>query len=116
MAIGGVNCLSRGVPHQGFADFLQDTGFHHSAVKGVPEIVESVVADSRPTDRTRPGRFDLADGLAFESENESVFFPLRLEKLGEPSRKRNLTGLALGRFRVRDKKNLAVEVDMLPTL
>ena len=71
-----MHVLTRGVPHEGLADFLQDAGFHHSAVEGVPKIVEAVVANSRPSDRRLPGRFDLADGLAFEGEYKSFFFSL----------------------------------------
>ena len=111
-----MHVLSRGVPHESFADFLEDAGFHHSGVEGVPEIMEAVVTNSRPANRRLPGRFDLADRLAFEGEDESFVFPFGPKELGEPRRERNLTGFALGRFRVRNGENVAVEVDVLPAL
>ena len=71
-----MHVLTRGVPHEGLADFLQYTCFHHSAVEGVPKIVEAVVANSRPADRRRPGRFDFVKWLAFEGKYKSFFFSL----------------------------------------
>lgn len=71
-----MHILARGVPHQGFADFLQDAGFHHSAVEGVPQVVEPVIANPGAADRRLPGRLDLADGLAFEGKDQSFRFLL----------------------------------------
>ena len=69
MDVDGVHILAARVPHQGFADFLEDAGFHHSAVEAVPEIVETVVANPRTADRRHPCGLDLANGMAFEVED-----------------------------------------------
>lgn len=74
MDVGGVHVLAGGVPHQGFADFLQDAGFHHSAVEGVPQVVEAVVTNPGAPDGRLPGRLDLADGLAVEGKDQSFRF------------------------------------------
>ena len=116
MDIGGVHILTRGVPHQGFADFLQDAGFHHSAVEGVPEVVEAVVTNPGAADGRHPGRLDLADGLAFEGKNPSFRFLLCPKELEEAPGEGDLAGFAFRRFRVSDEEKLAVEVDVLPAL
>lgn len=102
--------------HQGFADFLQDAGFHETAVEAVPEVVETVVTNPGAADRCHPRRLDFVDGLAFEGKDQSFRFPLRAKELEEAPGEGDLTGFAFGRFRVGDRKKLAVDVDVLPAL
>ena len=93
-----MHILARGVPHQGFADFLQDAGFHQPAVEAMPEVVEPVVANSGAADRRHPGRLDFADGLAFEGKDQPLRFLLRAKEFEETLGERDLAALAFRGF------------------
>ena len=111
-----MHVLSRGVTHNGLADFLEDSRFHHSAVESVPEIVKAVVADARAPDGRLPCRLDSVDRTALEGKDQPLSLPFGLKKFGESCGKRDFAGFAFGGFRVRDGENPAGEVDVFPPL
>ena len=83
MDVGGVHVLSGGVPHQGFADFLQYAGFHHSAVEGVPKIVEPKFCQARLCDPKSPllGDVDRWHHGAIRVANHEIFIGYPLAQL-----------------------------------
>jgi len=98
MDVGGVRALAGAMSHQCFADFLQDAGFHHSAVEGVPEVVEAVVTNPGAANRSSPGRLDFVDGLAFEGKDQTFRLRFRAKDLKEAPGEGNLAGFAFRGF------------------
>lgn len=88
--------------HEGLSNFLYYSGFHQSCVERVPEIVESVIADTCSTDRVFPSGLDGVNGFVVEREDEAFGFDPRGEQLLQPARERDFPSLTPGGFRVSD--------------
>jgi hypothetical protein len=116
VGVDRVHVLSARMPHERFADFLHNSRFHESCVKGVPEIMEPVVADARSADGGFPRGLHRADRALVEREDDSCVLP-EGEKFGVRSfSERHFPALASGGFRTADKEQVPAEIDVLPAL
>ena len=84
--------------HQRHADILNYSGLHEACVEGVPEIVDSEVAQLGALECAQPALSDPRQRLAPHGEDDSVFLGLLGKKPIETVCQGNLAALALDGF------------------
>src|SRR5690348_16053306 len=102
--------------HDRFTQVLVESGFHRQRVERVAEVVETAITDRCAADGGLPGSLDRLDRLVMKREHQ----PFRLP----PAEKQGIHFFGEGDFAAfsarrlgtGNEEQLAVEVDMFPTL
>jgi len=111
-----IDLLAGGVAHEGLPHVLHHACFHQACVKRVAKILKTEVAKAGTTDGGLPSRFDLADRTTLVGEDQSFRLPSSEQELAKSCGKRYFASFSSGCFRVRDKEQRAVKVNVLPPL
>jgi hypothetical protein len=114
--VAGMDITAARMAHEGLSNVGNNAGFHQACVEGVPEIVKPQAADAGAFQRLPPGGFHQVDWLVVIGEDIAFRLMSASQEFIDAVGEGNLARFAADSLGFRDQEQLAVKIDIFPSL